>query len=144
MYSAHPGWPLSPATSKIKYTMLRYNTPGSEIKNKKKPHPPPGMWFCRKKLVPKAGVEPARTRSTAPSRQRVYQFHHFGTLIYCAVFPEAGISRGASVAGAASFVSVSGMGTVRGSLLAGFCGTATPASTGTFFITLPVLFWAER
>ncbi len=32
-------------------------------------------------MVPKAGVEPARTRFTAPSRQRVYQFHHFGNVV---------------------------------------------------------------
>ena len=31
--------------------------------------------------VPMAGVEPARLLGTAPSRQRVYQFHHIGT--YC-------------------------------------------------------------
>ncbi len=31
-------------------------------------------------LVPKAGLEPARGYPTAPSRQRVYLFHHFGTL----------------------------------------------------------------
>ena len=27
-----------------------------------------------------AGVEPARLLGTAPSRQRVYQFHHIGTV----------------------------------------------------------------
>ena len=32
-------------------------------------------------MVPMAGVEPARLLGTAPSRQRVYQFHHIGT--YC-------------------------------------------------------------
>ena len=31
--------------------------------------------------MPMAGVEPARLLGTAPSRQRVYQFHHIGT--YC-------------------------------------------------------------
>jgi hypothetical protein len=30
--------------------------------------------------VPKAGIEPARAWPTAPSTQRVYQFHHFGNL----------------------------------------------------------------
>ncbi len=28
--------------------------------------------------MPKGGLEPPRSISTAPSRQRVYQFHHFG------------------------------------------------------------------
>jgi hypothetical protein len=28
--------------------------------------------------VPKAGLEPAQLYATAPSRRRVYQFHHFG------------------------------------------------------------------
>ena len=31
-------------------------------------------------LVPKAGIEPARAWPTAPSTQRVYQFHHLGNL----------------------------------------------------------------
>ena len=30
--------------------------------------------------MPMAGVEPARLLGTAPSRQRVYQFHHIGTV----------------------------------------------------------------
>ncbi len=30
-------------------------------------------------MVPKARIELARPWATAPSRQRVYQFHHFGT-----------------------------------------------------------------
>ena len=32
-------------------------------------------------MVPKEGLEPSRRESTAPSRLRVYQFHHFGR--YC-------------------------------------------------------------
>ena len=31
-------------------------------------------------MVPKARFELARPWATAPSRQRVYQFHHFGTI----------------------------------------------------------------
>gem|GEM_PF-5487820 len=33
----------------------------------------------KRKLVPKAGVEPARPEGTTPSRWRVCQFRHFGT-----------------------------------------------------------------
>ncbi len=33
-------------------------------------------------MVPKARIELARPKATAPSRQRVYQFHHFGTQFY--------------------------------------------------------------
>ena len=29
-------------------------------------------------LVPRAGLEPTQAMPTAPSRQRVYQFHHLG------------------------------------------------------------------
>ncbi len=29
-------------------------------------------------MVPKTGLEPAQLYATAPSRRRVYQFHHFG------------------------------------------------------------------
>ena len=61
-------------------------------------------------------------------------------LIYCAVFPDAGISRASSTAGTVPFCSAFGMGTVNGSLLTGFRGAGASVSTLTFFMTLPVLF----
>ncbi len=39
-------------------------------------------------MVPKARIELARPWATAPSRQRVYQFHHFGTQFYNFFIPE--------------------------------------------------------
>ena len=45
-------------------------------------------------LVPKAGLEPARGYPTAPSRQRVYQFHHFGTLTQYMIDQQAAPSAG--------------------------------------------------
>lgn len=90
-------------------------------------------------MVPKARIELARPWATAPSRQRVYQFHHFGTQFYNLFYSWA---FGASGAGAASSVAVVGIGITVSP--AGSAFSSTIVACGTVLIMDPVLEVDER
>ena len=91
------------------------------------------------KMVPKARIELARSKITAPSRQRVYQFHHFGTQFYVFYSWAAGAS---GAAGAASSVASVGIGMTFSSVGSTTVVGAMGAGAGTLtaeLITDPVL-----
>ena len=47
--------------------------------------------FTTHKLVPRAGLEPARAWLTTPSRWRVYQFHHLGNNLLASLLRSSGL-----------------------------------------------------
>ncbi len=92
------------------------------------------------KMVPKARIELARPWVTAPSRQRVYQFHHFGTQLY--VLLSYSLAFGASGAGAASSDAAVGIGITFSAVDLAFSSTLTVC--GILDITDPVLDVDEK